>query len=73
MKRRKTYNKYTYDKIMEKPDDVELLEQEVTKEGQSDAKKNVAKILTSASMISFMCGGGYRAEGVSYDEEEVGL
>lgn len=73
MKRRKTYNKYTYDKIVEKPDDMEPHEQKVTNEEQSDAKKNVAKILTSASMISFMCGGGYRAEGVSYDEEEVGL
>lgn len=69
MKRRKTYNKYTYDKIMKKPNDMEPHEREVTNEGQSDAKKNVAKIITSASMISFMCGGGYRAEGVSYDED----
>ena len=44
-------------------------EREVTKDEQSEAKKNVAKILTSASMISFMCGGGYRAKGVSYDED----
>lgn len=44
-------------------------EREVISEEQSEAKKNVAKILTSASMISFMCGGGYRAEGVSYDED----
>lgn len=69
MKRRKTYNKYTYDKIMEKTEDMELHGREATKDEQSETKKNVAKILTSASMISFMCGGGYRAEGVSYDED----
>lgn len=73
MKRRKPYNKYTYDKIMEKPDDVELHERDVTKEIQSETKNNVAKIITSASIISFMCGGGYRAKRVSYDEKEVGL
>lgn len=69
MKRRKTYNKYTYDKIMEKTKGMESHGQEVTKEGPSEAKKIVAKIITSASMISFMCGGGYRVEGVSYDED----
>ena len=63
MNRRKTYNKYTYDKIVEKTEDMELHEREVTKEEQSEAKKNVAKILTSASMISFMCGGGYSSRG----------
>lgn len=69
MNRRKTYNKYTYDKIMDKTEGMEPHEREVTKDEQSEAKKNVAKIITSASMISFMCGGGYRAKGVSYDED----
>lgn len=54
---------------MEKTKDTESHEREVTNEEQSEAKKNVAKIITSASMISFMCGGGYRAKGVSYDED----